>query len=62
MPGRFKAGIATYWRWLAGDVVRLGKQEAYLIEAISQIAQMLSSATSLQNLASKTRIGSHNTV
>jgi uncharacterized protein len=54
--------IKTYWSWLAGDVSKLGKQEAYLIEVISQIAQMLSSATSLQNLASKTRIGSHNTV
>ncbi len=57
-----REAIATYWRWLAGDVVRLGKQESYLIEILSQIAQMLASATSLQNLASNTRIGSHNTV
>jgi predicted AAA+ superfamily ATPase len=53
--------LDTYWRWLAGDVVRLGKQEAYLIEVLSQLARVSAAPVSYQALARQTRIGSHNT-
>jgi len=59
---RPKKAINTYWKWLSGDVVRLGKQEAFLQEILIQLAITLQSPTSLQTLAKKTRIGSHNTV
>lgn len=54
--------LSTYWKWLAGDVVRLGKQESYLSELLVQLASVLQTPTSLQNICSKTGIGSHNTV
>lgn len=57
-----KKAIETYWRWLAGDMVKLGKQEIYLTELLTQIASILQTPTSLQNLAAKASIGSHTTV
>jgi predicted AAA+ superfamily ATPase len=52
----------TYYRWLSGDVVRLGKQESYLREIMIQIAFSIQTPISFQTLAKKTTIGSHNTV
>ncbi len=57
-----KKAIQTYWRWLSGDVVQLGKQEIYLKELLIQLALCLQTPLSLQTLAKKTGIGSHNTV
>ncbi len=54
--------MATYLRWLLGDAVTLGKQESYLKELLAQLALCLQTPLSLQTLAKKTRIGSHNTV
>jgi predicted AAA+ superfamily ATPase len=59
---RPRRAISTYWKWLSGDVVRLGKQEALLQEILIQLALTTQTPTSLQTLAKKTRIGSHNTV
>ncbi|NUM89178.1 MAG: ATP-binding protein, partial [Bdellovibrionales bacterium] len=51
----------TYRRWLAGDLQKLGRQEAYLKELLLEIAKTTTSTLSLQNLAKKTQIGSHHT-
>ena len=59
---RPKKAINTYWKWLSGDAVRLGKQESLLQEILIQLALTTQTPTSLQTLAKKTRIGSHNTV
>jgi len=52
----------TYLRWLTGDIVSLGKNETYFKELLIQFALCLQTPVSLQTLAKKTRIGSHNTV
>ena len=52
---------ATYWQWLRGDAIKLGKQETYLKEIMEQVAVTTTSAISLQSLAQKTQLGSHNT-
>lgn len=57
-----KKALATYWKWLSGDVVRLGKQESYLSEVMIQTALTMQTPISYQGLAQKTRLGSHNTV
>ena len=54
--------LQTYWKWLLGDVVRLGKQEAYLSEILIQVALTMQTPISYQGLAQKTRLGSHNTI
>ncbi|HAK94119.1 MAG TPA: hypothetical protein DCM87_03700 [Planctomycetes bacterium] len=59
---RPRKAMATYLRWLTGDAAALGKQETYLKELLIQLAQTLQTPISLQTLAKKTRIGSHNTV
>lgn len=51
----------TYRRWLIGDLMKIGKQEVYLKELLSQIALTTTSTISLQKLAQRTQIGSHNT-
>jgi predicted AAA+ superfamily ATPase len=51
----------TYRRWLLGDALKLGKSETYLKEIMSQIAITTGSSISLQKLAQRTQIGSHNT-
>lgn len=51
----------VYWRWLAGDCARLGKNESYLVEVLAQIARTIQTPISFQSLAQKTSIGSHNT-
>ncbi len=50
-----------YQRWLAGDALKLGKQETYLREILSQIALTTGSPLSLQKLAQRTQMGSHHT-
>jgi uncharacterized protein len=50
-----------YSRWLVGDTLRLGKQERYLKEVLSQVAIAVGSQISLQKLAQKTQLGSHHT-
>lgn len=50
-----------YRRWLLGDLLKLGKQEAYLQETMGQIALTMTSGLSLQKLAQKTQMGSHMT-
>ena len=52
----------TYWKWLLGDLIRLGKQELFLTELMIQFALCMQTPLSLQTLAKKTTIGSHNTV
>jgi predicted AAA+ superfamily ATPase len=52
----------TYWKWLVGDVVRAGKSEVFLRDIIGQLAIAHGTPISLQTLAKKTQIGSHNTV
>lgn len=51
----------TYRRWLLGDLMKIGKQEIYLREILAQVALTMGSTISLQKLAQKTQIGSHNT-
>lgn len=51
----------TLWRWLLGDLRRLNKQETYLKEMLLQIAVTTGSTVSLQKLAQRTQMGSHNT-
>jgi len=48
-------------QWLAGDILKLGKQEVYLQEILGQIALSMGTAISLQTLAQKTQMGSHHT-
>lgn len=50
-----------YRRWLLGDLLKIGRQEAYLREIISQLALTMGSTLSVQKLAQRTQIGSHNT-
>lgn len=57
-----KSAMKDYWKWLVGDVVKLGRQELYLTEILIQIVKTLQTPISLQNIAVKTAIGSHNTV
>ena len=51
----------VYRRWLLGDLLKIGRSEVYLREVISQIALTMSTPLSLQKLAQKTQLGSHNT-
>lgn len=53
--------METYRRWLWGDLQKIEKSEVYLREILSQIALTTTSTISLQKLAQKTQIGSHNT-
>ncbi len=55
------AAQEVYRRWLLGDILKLGKSETYLREILVQIALTTSSTISLQKLAQRTQIGSHNT-
>ncbi len=53
--------METFRRWLLGDLIKAGKQEQYLREILFQIAQLTCSRVSLQKLAQRTQMGSHNT-
>jgi uncharacterized protein len=53
--------IQVIKKWILGDLAKLGKQEIYLKEIILRIAISTTSKISLQTLAQKTQIGSHNT-
>ncbi len=57
-----KNSIQTYWKWLVGDALKLGKQQDYLEEVMMQLSGCMGSPVSLQTLAKKTSIGSHHTV
>ena len=54
--------LETYRRWLFGDVLKLGKNQEFLIELLIQIQRTSQNPISFQSLAQKTNIGSHNTV
>lgn len=54
--------IDTYWKWLKGDIVKLGKQVDYLEELLIQLALCMQTPLSYQTLAKKTSIASHHTV
>lgn len=54
--------METYWKWLRGDLLKLGKQEGYLTEIMIQLATCLTTPLSFQTLGKKTSIGSHSTV
>jgi len=54
--------MKTYWKWLKGDVIKLGKNEDFLKEVMIQIAVCLQTPVSFQTLAKKTNIASHTTV
>lgn len=56
-----RKAMETYWRWLKGDIIKLGKQEIYLKETLGQLAKTLTTPISLQSLAQKTQMGSHHT-
>lgn len=56
-----KEAMATYWRWLSGDAIKLGKSELLLTEVMIQIAKTMQTPISFNTLAKKTSIGSHNT-
>ncbi len=56
-----KRSFETYRRWLLGDLQKMGKQETYLREIVSQIAITMGTPISLQKIAQRTQIGSHNT-
>ena len=49
-------------KWILGDLARLGKNEDYAKEILSQVSQTLTSQLSTQKLAQRTQIGSHHTV
>ena len=63
-----KSGIKTtktekiIEKWILGDIARIGKNENYIKELMSQSVQTLSSQMSTQKLAQRTQIGSHHTV
>ena len=57
-----KKAMQTYLKWLIGDVLKLGKNEQYLEEVLIQLAICQCTPVSLQTIAKKTSIGSHNTV
>ncbi len=56
-----KKSHEIYKRWLLGDLLKMGKQEVYLREIMSQLALTMGSKISLQKVAQRTQIGSHNT-
>lgn len=56
-----KKAFEVYRRWLLGDLTKIGKQEVFLKELLVQIAITIGSTLSLQKLAQKTQMGSHNT-
>jgi predicted AAA+ superfamily ATPase len=56
-----KKSMEIYRHWLLGDLLKIGKQEIYLKEILLQIALTTTSTLSLQKLAQRTQIGSHNT-
>ncbi len=53
--------LDTIRRWVVGDFVRLGKQENFVTELMIQLLKTMSSPVSLQTIAKKTSMGSHNT-
>ncbi|MCB9029509.1 MAG: ATP-binding protein [Deltaproteobacteria bacterium] len=54
--------LKTYWKWLLGDVLKLGKDQLFLTELLIAIGKFIQEPISLQSLTKNTSIGSHNTV
>lgn len=54
--------LDTYERWIVGDALRAGKNKAFILGLLSQLALCMSTSVSLQTLAKKTEIASHHTV
>lgn len=54
--------LKVFYSWLVGDIVKLGKNETYFKELLISLAVSMQNPISLQTLAKKTSIGSHNTV
>jgi uncharacterized protein len=57
-----EAIMSTYFRWLIGDIKKMGKDPDKLKEILAQLAVTMQSPVSFQTLAKKTSIGSPNTV
>ncbi len=51
----------TYRHWILGDLIKAGKQEQFVREILGQLAITQCSTLSLQKVAQRTQIGSHNT-
>jgi len=49
-------------KWIIGDILKFGYQEAYAKDLMSQIAQTMTTPLSANKLSSRTQIGSHHTV
>ena len=56
-----RKSMDTYWRWLSGDIVKLGKSESVVREFLVQVLKTMQSPISLTSLAKKSGVGSHNT-
>ncbi len=54
--------LHTYQRWIMGDVIKLGRQEAFMKELLVQLVKTMGSSISLQKLAQKTQLMSYHTV
>lgn len=49
-------------KWILGDIAKLGKNENYAKDILSQIVQTLTSNMSSNKLAQRTQVGSHHTI
>jgi predicted AAA+ superfamily ATPase len=49
-------------KWILGDIAKIGKNENYTKDIISQVVQTMTSAMSSHKLAQRTQIGSHHTI
>jgi hypothetical protein len=57
-----RQAIATYSRWIMGDVVKLGRQELFMKELLNKLVAIMGTPISLQGLAQKTQLMSYHTV
>ncbi len=49
-------------KWILGDIAKIGKNESYTKDIISQIVQTMTSTMSAHKLAQRTQVGSHHTI
>jgi predicted AAA+ superfamily ATPase len=49
-------------KWILGDIAKIGKNENYTKEIISQVVQTMTSTMSSHKLAQRTQVGSHHTI
>jgi predicted AAA+ superfamily ATPase len=54
--------METYWKWLLGDITKLGKNPSFLEELMIQLVTCMQTPISFQTLSKKTSMSSHNTV